>query len=456
MHNLAKLLLRRWHLHCLGILIILTPPLYAGEPVATRLTKVERAVTAPLEPTQKSGRWAYYVGILDIDSLPRLDPHGIDFKWAYSRKDPLPENPRIVVNMHGAGGGNGAIMSAFEPSTAGDIEVRTQDADTYNLKWREWWTFGANGEPYPGRRITAILNFVSKRYGIDVSNRGIVLVGNSMGGAGAVIQTMILPDPWRQSIAYSAGRIGPMLPREVAKRDPGQYGSMAPDNGKYKDVWDGIDFSIQAKIDPVVRGMHYRHQFGTDDIFSRGVSGNTQLEFVNLVEKYKISGAFSWAKSGHGTHEPGVRLPKLISFESEEQDVTLDRAHPAITNSTGNFPLLPQDRINESKFPRGHYNIGITWDHANIVDTPTQLAFPLKYKRWANIGKNIPDQPKEITISVTPRRLRNFDIADGESLKWSFDGGVLTGVAVVNRDTVTIDNIPLKSDAPYKTLRIFR
>ena len=119
--------------------------------------------------------------------------------------------------MHGSGGGT-EFVKLFAPEAGGDIEVRTQDAETYNRNWQEWWMFGADGQPYPGRRIAAILDFVTWRYDIDTTRRGIVLEGSSMGGAGAVVQTMILPDPWRERIAYSAGRIGPMLPREVAKK----------------------------------------------------------------------------------------------------------------------------------------------------------------------------------------------------------------------------------------------
>jgi hypothetical protein len=414
-----------------------------------------QTVIAPDEPTANRGGWVYYAGTLDIDKDPFFDSHGVDFQWAYARKEPLPTEPRIVVQMHGSGGGKG-FVELFEPAAAGDIEVRTQDAETYNPDWREWWMFGADGIPYPGRRIAATLDFVVDRYNIDASRRGIVLEGNSMGGAGSVIQTMILPAPWRAQIAYSAGRIGPMLPREVAKKSPGQYISMAPDSGRYRNAWDSIDFSLRAATDPVVRGMHYRHRFSSDDVFSRGPSGSTQLEFVNLVEKHKIGGAFAWTKADHGTNEPGVRLPDLMKFERKEMDVTLDRAHPAITASTGNYPLAAKDRIDEARFPRGHYNMGISWNHARIVDAPDKIVFPLKYVHRVGIGKDIPDQPREITVNVTPRRPKNFIMADGDVLKWSFDRGALEGTVVVKGDTVTVEGIPLKSGDSYRNLRIYR
>jgi hypothetical protein len=140
----------------------------------------------------------------------------------------------------------------------------------------------------------------------------------------------------------------------------------------------------------------------------------------------------------------------------EEQDVTLDRAHPAITQSTGNYPLRAAQRLNYTKFPRGHYNMGITWDHANIIDDESQIVFPLKYTRRAGLGKGIPDQPDAITISVTPRRVQHFKLRDGETLKWSWDGDAMSGQAKVTGDTVTIEAIPLASGDNYKNLRLYR
>jgi hypothetical protein len=413
-------------------------------------------ITAPAQPTEQGGNWKFYAGSMRIHANNFYDPHGVDFKWAYSLVEPLPSTPRVVVHMHGSGGGVGS-MGVFGPSSLGDIEVRTQDAEAYNYDWREWWTFGSNGKPYPGRRIAATLQYLTARYKLDLSTRGIVLMGPSMGGAGAVIQTMILPSPWREKIAYSSARAGVIMPRLIAKRDPRQYITFPPDNAQNKALWDSIDFAVQAASDPVVRNMHYRHAFSSDDQFSAGVHfANTQLQFVNLVERYKISGAFGWVKIGHGSYEEGVGIPDMSEFEVPEQDVSLDRALPAITQSTGNYPLRAEDRANGVLYPRGHYNMGITWAHARIVDTPAQIVFPLKYLRRVNIGGGVPDQPERITISVTPRRAKNFKLVDGEPLKWSWAAGAMSGVATVIGDTVTIDGIPLVSGEPYKMLRIYR
>ena len=109
----------------------------------------------------------------------------------------------------------------------------------------------------------------------------------------------------------------------------------------------------------------------------------------------------------------------LSSFEHADQDISLDRAHPAFTQSTGNYPLRAQDRINEAKFRRGHYNMGLLWQHKKIVDEPSQIVFPLRYQRRTDLGKDLPDQPERITVSVTPRRAKRFAFHEGESLHWS-------------------------------------
>lgn len=413
-------------------------------------------VTAPEAPTETGGSWAFFRGKMKISKESFYDSHGINFDWAYGRRNPLPEDPRIVVHMHGSGGGRGSVLWAFAPSNRGDIEVRVQDAETYNVDWREWWSFGADGKPYPGRRIAAALEFVTQRYQLDVSKRGIVLDGSSMGGAGSVIQTMILPDPWREKIAYSTGRVGIVMPRRVAQKSPGQYASQPPDNGAYSAVWDAVDFLLVSKSDPIVRNMHYRHIFSSNDQFSKGPEGNTQLEFVNEVERQRIGGAFAWVQAGHDVTELGVKLPDLSSFEVPVQDVTLDRAHPAFTLSTGNYPLTSLNRTDEKRYPRGHYNMGLLWNHANIVDTPSELVLPIRYQRRTDMGKDIPDQPERITVSVTPRRTKNFVLQAGDTVRWDWNNGESSGQAKVYGDTLTIDRIPLVSGEPFKPLRLYR
>ena len=439
------------------------PALPAAQPVkkpAARNAQQPRGaaskpVEAAVEPAERGSWWAYFSGLMPVASQPFFGAYGMDFDWAYARRNPLEPAPRVLVMLHDTGGGLEAVQ-VFSPSDLGDIEVRTQDAEAVVGKLGEWWIAGSDGKPYPGRRIAAALDFLKQRYDIDYGPRGIVLEGVGMGGTGAAIQTLVLPDPWRSLIAWVSIERGILLPRAVARKQPGRFPNLPPDKGDGTTFWDGIDFRRQLASDPVVRGMHFRAIFSSDDPLAEGPRGNTQLQFVNVLEKHRVGGAFNWVKGGGGSYERGVRIPDLARFEAPEQDVSTDRAHPAITGSTGNYPATAKQRMDRKAFPRGHYNLGITWDHASIVDEPGQLVFPLRYSAHSELGKDVPDQPARITVDVTPRRARNFLLTDGEELQWSWDGGALSGSARVQGDTVTVEGLPLVSGEPYKLLRIYR
>jgi hypothetical protein len=276
-----------------------------------------------------------------------------------------------------------------------------------------------------------------------------------MGGGAAFLVPLVLPEEWRRRIAWVAMNIGGIMPRlKVAKYTAG--GAWPPDSGAFTAVWDKVDYQIQLASDPIARGMHYRGGFSSNDgTFLEG-GLNTQIPFINLCEQHHVAGMFTWVKYGHSRTEPGVSFPDPQAMDTSEQDITLDRGHPAFTSSTGNWPLTPEDRMNITDFPRGHYNMGLRWDHAGIVDTAAELIFPIKYVARSGIGGEIPDQPSVITVSVTPRRTRNFEIVDGQTIYWTWDGGVLSGTAVVVGDTVTVDSIPLVSGESYKTLRFYK
>lgn len=424
-------------------------------------------VSFPASPTSSgatatAARWQYFRGLLAIAGENHFDPDGVDFRISYANLDTMPAKPRLLVTMHPSGGAVSFVENSFSPDIGAAVrtchaELRTQDGQVKGPGNTEWWASGKDGLNYGGRRIAAgIEHLLTIIPTLDVMDRGIVLQGQSMGGAGCVCQAMILPDPWRERVAYSRGTIGIMMPRRVNQLNPGQYSAWPPDNGT-NPVWDSVDFSIQAATDPIVRGMHFRHAFSSDDYFSEGPDGSTQLEWVNLCEQHKISCAAAWVKNLHTYTEPGVNLPSINYFSpASEIDVTLDRAHPCITNSTGNYPLTQAQRVDEVNYPRGHYNMGVLWKHADIVDSVSEIVFPLRYTARTAIGGGIPDQPASITVSVTPRRPRNFKIISGETLNWIWDNGALSGTVVVMGDTATIDGIPLESGGTYKNLRIYK
>ena len=412
----------------------------------------------PSEPTSVGPSSSWYLGGFELKPGSYYDNDGFDFAASYSRKNKLPPAPRLGVKLHSSGGYKSFVKSSFGPSDGTDIEVRTQDGqakqelDKSNRS--EWWCYGTDGQPYPARRVAAMLQVLTERYPqIDVTNKGIVYSGSSMGNGG-VLHTMILPDPWRARIAYSKGLVGVFMPRRINLRNPAMYSAWPADTPENKAMWDAVDFEIQAVKDPIVRGMHYRHAFSTNDWFSRGPGDeSTQLRWVKLCADNRISVAATWVVGSHSHTERGINLPIISGFEDDAQDVTLDRAHPCFTNSLGNFPLAASDITDRATYPRGHYNMGLTWDHAKIVDTADEIVFPLKYTARGNLGGGIPDQPARITVDVSPRRARHFAIRNGERIHWSWDGGAAAGTATVAGDVVTAVGVPMVSGAGYRRLR---
>ena len=416
-------------------------------------------VTIPDQPVETgggpAGGWALFQGKMTIAGESYFDPHGIDMAWSYSRSDPVPPKMRLLIRYHNSRTGKWErfpkeIYAPFMPRL-GQLELRYADAEMYDGRWREWHAMGRDGVRYPVRRVAALIEFLRDRYPgrIDL-DRGIVVWGNSMGGGGSTYQPMIMAEPWRQYIAYVSAGIGNPIPRTNSRH----YISWPPDEGDTKALWDDIDIRLRAKKDPIVRGVHYRHRWSAND--PNWLLGPMAL--LDLCEQERLACSSYWLQGGHSATEKGYK-PVFGTFMQEDDpnmDVTVDRAHPAITGSTGNYPPTAAERMDIARFPRGHYNAGISWHHGRIVDSADEIVFPLKYRAHKDIGPGIPDQPRQIIMSVTPRRPRHFVLQDGETLRWEWGGGKLAGTAKVVGDTVTADGIPLVSGEPYKNLRFFR
>lgn len=417
-------------------------------------------LTLPTQPTSVGHNTLWYLGSFSLTAGGYYDDDGFAYRASYSTRKNLSAGARLGVTLHSSGGYNSFVNTSYGPFQGVDVEVRTQDGEAKQsndpTEQAEWWCYSADGQPYPVRRVAALLDAVAARHPeIDVTGKGIVYNGNSMGNGG-VLHTMILPDPWRARIAYARGSVGVFMPRQIAQRAPRQYKGWPADSGDTAALWDAVDFALQAKRDAIVRGMHYRQQFSSNDMFSEGLGGNTQLEWVNLCEDNRISAVATWVHNGHSATEKGVNFPDVRVFEVPEQDITLDRAHPCFTRSTGNWPQLASDRRNRDLYPRGHYNLGLTWDHARTVDSANEIVFHLQYRHRTGFGTGIPDQPDRITVDVTPRRARHFALRHGEQVRWAWDGTALTGTARVQGDVLTAEGIPLVSGAGYKRLRFFR
>ncbi len=434
--------------------------LHAGYPPPPDPEAPVIPLTFPEAATSVTSTRNWYLGGFDLVGDTTYDNDEFPFAASYSRRNSQTRG-RMFVTLHSSGGYNSFVKSTYTPPTGFDFECRTQDGQAKEEDFNpsqpaEWWCYGTDGQPYPARRVAAMLDVIAARHPeFDYADEGIVFSGASMGNGG-VLHTMILPDPWRARIAYCRGLVGVFMPGRVYDRSPGQYSGW-PSKVSQPAIWAAVDFEALATTDAIVRGMHYRQAFSTDDLFSLGVDGtSSQLYWLKACHDNKISAVATYVRNGHSATESGITFPSITGFEVSQQDVTLDRAHPCFTNSTGNWPVDPEDITDHVAYPRGHYNLGLTWDHANIVDSTTEIIIPIQYTRRTGFGGGIPDQDTSITVDVTPRRPRNFVPVDGETLNWTFDGGAQTGTAVVADDVVTAVGISLTSGAGFKSLRFYR
>lgn len=425
--------------------------LWAGRNIPVPLVLPD--IGSPTNSSDGGTPYRHFAGSWDIDARPYYTEAGADLPGGYSARPTFANGGRLHVFLHGSGSGTTSINNAYAPDAGFDVEYRQADAETISASWREWHTAGTDGVNYPGRRIVDGIRWLMQRYpAIDVTTEGIAIMGNSLGMGGAIMQTMILPDPWRARLAFVSGDIGATLPRIQGTT---KYTNWLADSGDGMAFWDGIDFSIQCLTDPIVRGMHYRHRFSSNDSNYSDSGTSTQLPWVNLCETNKISLVAVWVNNGHQATEAGITFRDIRSFEGES-NCTIDKAHPCFTNSSGNYPTAQADRLDVATYPRGHYNLGLIWDHDNVVDSASEIIFPLRYSRATSMGGSIPDQPTDITVDVTPRRPKNFTLTNGETIFWSFDSGAQTGSGTVSGDVFTASSIALTSGGAFKNLRFYK
>lgn len=410
------------------------------------------------QPTIAGTRTDFYDGAWSLERGSPFDADGHPYVVRVAVRKALPAKPRLCITQHASGGYN-VTAHTDGLATGADIEIRGQDGQIkkraewkaiYGPRNAEWWVADRNGLFAPQWRNAGTVKQLLRMWPQIDLDRGIIVQGTSMGGAG--VPAALLMPAYRDKIAFVRGAVPAfLLPRRLLGQGAIDVDYWPPDSGDGSAWWDSWDFALRAATDPVIRGLHYRVQFSTTDRFAKDATGNSQVHWVNLLEQHRIGGACTWVANGHAYTEKGVTLPKVQNFEDAAQDVTLDRAHPCFTRSTGNHPFHAADRTNVQAYPRGHYNLGLTWDHARIVDTPDEIVLPIRYKARGGFGAGIPDQPRQITVDVTPRRPRHFRLVDGETLRWTC--GDQAGTALVQGDTATAEGLQLTSGTAYAALR---
>ncbi len=407
-----------------GVYTIIRPPVT----VVVDVPALVDAVVCPDEPTSSNAGGVRYLCEIDAAKDSRFGYEPIQFPMSVKiGADATEAEPgRLRIYLHPDEGGSGSFATDGSSNCwacRDEIEIHPVE-QKYSVSEGNWWL--KSGTPvanYNGNQIAGSIDYALSRWGdrIDTA-KGYILKGKSLGGAGVMHQPFILRSDVRNKIAIVDAVIGRMM---VPKNDTATIG--------YDDqsLYDEIDIRLQW---PKVQNIHYHWAGGSNDNL-----GTFDVEFFHICEQRKISCSGTWLQSGHSTVEGGYALSPALFLDSD-QDVTLDKILPVITNNTSNYLGAT----------RGWYNRGIVWNHSAITETAAQITIPIKYDAIPQVHADLPLQPSVVTFSVT---LRHESLFNATNVSWVF-GGQSGGVSRGEDGLITIDGLSLTSGSGYTDLII--
>lgn len=271
-------------------------------------------------------------------------------------------------------------------------------------------------------------------YGGD-PNGGLTLQGFSYGGAGVILQSMLLRqvDPyWGNQIEV----VHSFIPHTL-------FVENFPNDASVDLAWLDADpaladFRLQAQQGNL-KDIYYRVTGSTGDVVS-----NFDLEFFQICNQYKIACFGTWHAGVHSILEPGINLPILERFPGPDSDVDINAMLVVFTDSSANHSGA-----------RGHHNMGLEWNMGpDYLDTSQEVTVPLRYRPHSNLGGAIPDQPSSVTFDVTIRRIQLLDTTPGTRLNWAFRTQV-GQVTTATDGEVTIPDLTMPGSEFYEELLIY-
>lgn len=383
-----------------------------------------------------------------FDKEPYIPPgESLNFPAAYITPHNLPTNNslKLILDLHGYtpfptncevddGARAGVLLikncaahypSQFNYSINGSLPMG-------------WWGIfkgtNSNGHRMVESTARAMLEY---KEAIDWG-AGIRLQGTSYGGTGAILQSMLLPNPVAQRLITV---VHANVPQTLFVKKDTTPGDGIDSRGQYfrdpavQMAWGDFDINkadfAKAAEARKVSHIYYRINGATNDDL-----GRVDLDFFRICDQYKIACFGTWHRGGHVIAEAGVNLPFSSLFNSPKQDVRLNQPLPIFTQSSAN-------NFGE----RGHYNLGLAWNSEGIEIDREQLVVPIRYKRHSNIAPLV-DQPVTATFNLTLRHIGRLDIRKGNTLSWSL-GSQEGTVTVAGDRTVTVEGLRLTSADNY-------
>lgn len=388
-----------------------------------------------------SGAWYQYVCNFPGESIYVPNNVTWDYPASFLVPNVLPGDNSLRLRMYFSGYSSLPGCTSSDFSETGFITIKNcpghyPDVRAHAIDGLEplgWWGqyFGDSN----GYRIATSLAKADELWNSSIDQlAGVMLVGRSYGGTGAILQTVVLPDPgWRSQLSI----VWADIPHTLFVKPDATPGILFDEGLYWRDAavrlaWGNFD---PAKADIIQQADTVEHIYYRVNGSPADVSVHFDLDFFReLCDGKKIACFGTWHNAGHASSEPGINLPFFNLFSSPDMDVRLDQILPVFTNSTANY-----------WGPRGHYNLGLEWsDGKDFIDTEALISVPIRYRRRTNLGADIPDQPETVTFDVTLRRVKNFDLPLLSEVAWVF--GDQSGFAAINAaGEVTVEGLSLTS-----------
>ena len=300
------------------------------------------------------------------------------------------------------------------------------------------------GGPFNGtnsnleRMVETLDEIAARGLQVDMA-RGYASTGNCYGGTASFLTVVALPDRHRNKFSV----IDVVLPAlNFVNTDP--EGGLYWRDARVQAAWAGYPLAGFDWTQNLSRINHlYIHVNGSS--YPADNVGTSRNFYRWVCDAGKIACYGVWGKQGHALPDPlaspAYQALAAARYTGPEMEARLDTLLPVFTKSTANY-----------WGERGHYNLGLEWRNAGIVDTPERVVVPIRYRRRTAdfFGAGIPDQPESATFDLT---LRRTHLERDKLYRWEIgeQSGYLLG-----GDAPTIPGVTLESGENYTDVIITR
>jgi len=372
------------------------------------------------------------------ESPPNSNVHGMpaDYKVIVPESY-VPGRPTPVNLSFHAWGSNMHVQAGWWYNfDKGTISITTNQIPY------DWWTgyhekYGigersqqnwASGvvRPYTQNRLNSFFDWAASRWSLDRSRT--IAAGVSMGGSGSIMYGIRNPD----RVAWVNSWVGVHVPAESPTF-----------KSSYQMIYGDVNWQIKYQ-DGVTPAFSYfdddwylRNHISDETpfiTFSNGkndsaIGWSQAVKFVNALQDTKRPHIFYWGQSGHSQRT--LNPPDINGNRSESEhpiDIRVVESLPAFTNCSldddpGNGDVNNGDAS-------GQINAYMFWKTEDIVDTQN------KWEMTIGVVQTAPAQ--SCTVSLTPRRLQNFDPVPGKVYRWTNTS--LSNNTQIQSGTVTCDS----------------